>query len=103
LTGKESSVLPRSAKTLVDLKSLARVHTATCIRTLASIVTQPKAPANARVAAAGILLDRGWGKASQVHSDADGGPIQVIIRELVEIVGKAEPLTIEHDDGSDVA
>ena len=52
--------MPRSAKTLVDLKSLARVHTATCIRTLASIVTQPKAPANARVAAAGQLLDRGW-------------------------------------------
>ena len=73
--------MPRAAKEIVDIRSLARVHTATCIRTLASIVTQPKAPANARVAAAGQLLDRGWGKALQVHSGDDGnGNLQVIVR-----------------------
>jgi len=76
--------MPRSAKTLVDLKSLARVHTATCIRTLASIVTQPKAPANARVAAAGILLDRGWGRAPQPHASEDDKDIRITVRQIVE-------------------
>jgi hypothetical protein len=89
--------MPRSAKTLVDLKSLARVHTATCIRTLASIVTQPKAPPSARVMAAGMLLDRGWGKAPQVHSGGDGGSIQVIIRQIVDTVEENPMVTIEHE------
>jgi hypothetical protein len=51
----------------------------------------------ARVSAAGILLDRGWGKAVQTHSDADGGPIQVIIRQLIDVTGEAEPVLIEHE------
>jgi hypothetical protein len=89
--------MPRSAKTLVDLKSLARVHTATCIRTLASIVTQPKAPPSARVMAAGMLLDRGWGKAPQVHSGEDGGNVQVIIRQIIGSDDKGEPLLLEHE------
>ena len=33
----------------------------------------------------GILLDRGWGKAAQVHSGEDGeGDIRVIIRHIAE-------------------
>ncbi len=48
-----------------DLKSLARVHTLTAVKTLAGIMAQPKAPESARVAAAQALLDRGWGKAEQ--------------------------------------
>jgi hypothetical protein len=55
------------------------------------------------VSAAGILLDRGWGKAVQMHSDADGGPIQVIIRQIVDVCGEAEPVLIDHDDGCDEA
>jgi len=93
--------MPRAAKEIVDIRSLARVHTATCIRTLASIVAQPKAPANARVAAAAQLLDRGWGRAPQTHTDGDGGPIQVIIRHIVagdtEQLKEAEPVLIEHE------
>ena len=89
--------MPRSAKTLVDLKSLARVHTATCIRTLASIVTQPKAPPSARVMAAGMLLDRGWGRPAQAHSDADGGPLQIVIRQIIDTVEENPMVTIEHE------
>jgi hypothetical protein len=75
--------MPRAAKQIVDIRSLARVHTAACIRVLASIVAQPKAPANARVAAAAQLLDRGWGRAAQTHTGEDGGgPIQVIMRKV---------------------
>jgi len=51
----------------------------------------------ARVAAASELLDRGWGRSAQVHSAPDGGPIQVIIRQLVETVEQTEMKTIEHE------
>jgi hypothetical protein len=86
-----------------DLRSLARGHTDLCIKVLAGIVSQEASPPAARVSAAGILLERGWGRAAQVHSDADGGPIRVIIRQIVDITGetKSEPALIEHDDGCD--
>ena len=45
---------------------MARNHTAKALSTLASIMNEAKAPAAARVAAAQALLDRGWGKATQV-------------------------------------
>ena len=53
--------LPR--KTIpADIRSLARGHTELCIKVLAGIVSQEAVPPAARVSAAGILLDRGWGK-----------------------------------------
>jgi hypothetical protein len=37
------------------------------------------------VSAAGILLDRGWGRAPQAHTGQNGeGDIRVIIRHIVE-------------------
>jgi hypothetical protein len=45
-----------------------------------SAAPAPIAPAAARVSAASALLDRGWGRAPQVHSGEDGGSIQVVIR-----------------------
>ena len=53
------------AKTPTDIRSLARAHTATALRTLAGIMEQTDAPPAARVSAAQALLDRGWGKAAQ--------------------------------------
>ncbi|XIA62106.1 hypothetical protein ACFIOY_20780 [Bradyrhizobium sp. TZ2] len=80
------------------MRSLARGHTELCIKVLAGIVSQEASPPAARVSAAAILLDRGWGRAPQVHSGEDGGSIRVIIRQIVDIVGKEEPVLIEHDD-----
>jgi hypothetical protein len=54
------------AKTPTDIRSLARKHTESAIRTLANIMAAPRSPAAARVSAAQVLLDRGWGKATQV-------------------------------------
>ena len=54
------------AKTPTDIRSLARNHTDKALSTLASIMNQAKAPPAARVAAAQALLDRGWGKATQI-------------------------------------
>lgn len=53
------------AKAPTEIKSLARKHTESALKTLAGIMNQADAPAPARVAAAQALLDRGWGKATQ--------------------------------------
>ena len=75
--------LPRK-KIPPDLRSLARGHTELCIKVLAGIVSQEAVPSAARVSAAGILLDRGWGRAPQPHAGEDGGDLRVTIRQIVE-------------------
>jgi hypothetical protein len=92
--------MPRK-KIPTDLRSLARGHTKLCIKVLAGIVSQEAVPAAARLSAAQALLDRGWGRAPQVLSGEDGGGIQVIIRQIIDVTGEAEPVLIEHDDGCD--
>jgi hypothetical protein len=71
------------AKASADIRSLARAHTETAVRTLVGIMRQPKAPASARVAAAEAILNRGWGKPTQ---PIEGGetPIQFIQRVIVD-------------------
>ena len=52
---------------------------------------QPEHPPAARVQAANILLDRGWGKPPQAHTGENGeGDIRVVIRHIVE--GRDQPL-----------
>jgi hypothetical protein len=65
------------------LRSLARGHTALCIKVLAGIAQNGESE-SARVAAAGILLDRGWGKAPTTHTGENGeGDIRVVVRHIV--------------------
>jgi hypothetical protein len=68
----------------VDLRSLCRSYTDESVRVLASIMRQPEHSAAARVAAAGILLDRGWGKAPVTVAGEDGSEIKIVIRRLIE-------------------
>ena len=78
--GSPRKYLPR--KTIpADLRSLARGHTELCIKVLAGIVSKEAIPPAARVSAAGILRDRGWGKAPQPHAGEDGKEIRVTIRK----------------------
>ncbi len=67
------------AKAKADIRSLARSQTEKAIKVLVGIMSQSKAPAAARVAAANALLDRGWGKAAQSHTDEDGGPVRHVV------------------------
>ena len=90
-------------KASADIRSLARAQTEPAVRTLTGICGSKDAPAAARVPAATALLDRGWGRVPQVHSGEDGGSIQVIIRQITDVIGEAEPVLIEHDDGCDEA
>jgi hypothetical protein len=65
---------------------------------LAGIVSQEAMPPGARVTAAGILLDRGWGRALQPHEgDGGNGTIQVVIRRITDVTGESEPMLIEHE------
>jgi sulfite reductase beta subunit-like hemoprotein len=53
-------------KALIEVQDLAREHTPAAISALVQIVTSGESDA-ARVAAASVILDRGWGKAAQRH------------------------------------
>lgn len=56
---------------------------------------QNQHPPSARVAAAGLLLERGWGKAPQeVSFDGD---IKITIRKMLDVIDVVEetPLAIE--------
>jgi hypothetical protein len=88
-------------KATPDLRSLARSHTEMCVQTLAGLARNATSD-QVRLAAAEALLSRGWGKPPEVHSDADGGPIRVIIRQISDVTGGTEPVLIEHkpDHGS---
>ena len=67
------------AKAKADIRSLARSQTEKAVKVLVGIMSQSKAPAAARVAAANALLDRGWGKAAQSHTDGEGGPVRHVV------------------------
>ena len=51
-------------KLLKDVEAAAREHTEAAIETLAEICKNADAPPAARVSAASVILDRGWGKAT---------------------------------------
>ena len=77
------------------MRSLARTHTEMCIRTLAGIAKQRKAPPAARIQAMTVLLERGWGKAAQPLTGQDGeGPVIVRIERIIvnELVDVSKPL-----------
>lgn len=68
----------------IDVRSLARGYTDMAIRQLAGIAQNGEKEAS-RVAACDILLNRGWGKAAQPLTGANGAEdIQVTIRTIIE-------------------
>ena len=64
-------------KVIAEVKELARAHTGEAVKTLVSIMTNPKSAPAARVSAANSLLDRGYGKPPQ-HITGEGGPSYVV-------------------------
>ena len=58
---------------------------------------EPTAPARARIAAAAILLDRGWGKPKETlvtEGSEDRGPLR-IVREIVHVNETQEAIESE--------
>ena len=76
------------AKAPLEIRPLARKHTHKAIKTLVSIMVEPKAPAAARIMAANSLLDRGWGKAPQ-HVEHEGAIKQLVRVELSVVQASA--------------
>lgn len=65
------------AKVPTEIRSLARSYTELAIQSLAGIVQNGESE-SARVSAAQVLLDRGWGKPTQpISGDEDGAPLTI--------------------------
>ena len=69
----------------MDLDSLARGHTEMCIKRLAGFCISPQVDPATAIRAIELMLDRGWGAVSSSHklTGAGGGPIELIIRDLI--------------------
>ena len=68
------------AKTLTEIRSLARSHTRTALNVLVGVMRSKDATAAARVSAANAILDRGWGKAPQAIENGGDGAFEMIHR-----------------------
>jgi hypothetical protein len=68
------------AKTITEIRSMARSHTRTALNVLVGVMRSKDATAAARVSAANAILDRGWGKAAQAIENGDGGALELIHR-----------------------
>jgi hypothetical protein len=70
-----------------DLRSLARTYTREAMMAIAAIMRTESNPAAARLTAAGMLLDRGWGKSSETHHiDVNGDTSMLkVVNEIVHV------------------
>ena len=75
----------RKIKNLGHIESLARSHTDTAIRVLAGIMNTETYPAMSRVAAAKVLLDRGWGKPKEINEVDDNKTLLKVVNEIVHV------------------
>ena len=69
------------------IASLARSYSRTAIKTLAGIMMEQTSPPMARIAAAKVLLDRGWGKCSETHKIDINGETSLlkVVNEIVHV------------------
>jgi len=74
----------------IDIKDLARAHAMAAIDVLAEIMTNPNAPAAARISAAKAILDRGFGKPTLEKTEPESREEQVVRIERV-IIDPKEP------------
>lgn len=82
------------AKTLTEIRSIARSHTRTAINVLAGIMRSKDATPAARVSAANSILDRGWGKVAQPVQSGEQG-LEIVHR--IERVIVHPDLSLEND------
>jgi len=76
--------LTKKKERIADPRSLARNHTVRAIQTLAGIMDSSESE-EMQLRASDLLLQRGWGKAAQPMTGADGeGAIEITIRNITE-------------------
>jgi hypothetical protein len=90
-----------------DVRAIAREWTQLAIETLVEVMSNPDEKGAARVSAAGVILDRGWGKAPQtvvVDGEVDVARLdntsldEATRRELASYVGNALAGAIEAEN-----
>ena len=72
---------------------MARGLTDICLKRLEGFITQPKTDKAIAIRAVEIVLDRGWGKATQEHKHAgtaEDGSHQFVVRHIYEGKPKGE-------------
>jgi hypothetical protein len=84
-------------KGITDIRSYARQHTETAIKTLVSIATCKKSTDSARVAASTALLDRGWGKAAQYVEMGGDVKLERIERIVIDAVPAQDTPIVDTD------
>jgi hypothetical protein len=80
------------SKAARDVEEAAREHSAMALTTLAKICGDPKAPPAARISAATVILDRGYGRPAQtIHATHrhEIDPETVTDAELARIASNA--------------
>ncbi|UPK25184.1 hypothetical protein [Bradyrhizobium sp. 195] len=68
------------ARTLTEIRSLARSHTRTALKVLVGIMRSDDATPAVRLSAANAILDRGWGKSAQPIESGEEGAVESIHR-----------------------
>jgi hypothetical protein len=83
----------RGPKRELDLRALARSHTAMGVRVLAKIANDDTVAAQSRVAAIGLLFQRGWGNPrtedAPVGSAGEGGE-RIVVEIMHNVVRQIE-------------
>jgi Family of unknown function (DUF5681) len=82
-------------KVLAEVQELARQHGPEAIKMLTSIMEDESAPASARVSAANVILDRGYGKPAQFTTDDTGDfrkAVDLTDAELDDRIARGEAL-----------
>src|SRR5262245_61042775 len=76
------------------IESLARSYTDTAIKTLAGIMMEQTSPPMARIVAAKVLLDRGWGKPKEMHHSGvdDNKTLLKVVNEIVHVYETREQI-----------
>jgi hypothetical protein len=74
----------RMAKYFAEIRSLARSRNRTAVHVLVGIMRSKDAIAAARVSAADVILDCGWGKATQLLESDDADVRAIVVETLAE-------------------
>ena len=74
------------------IASLARSYTDTAIKTLAGIMMEQTSPPMARIAAAKVLLDRGWGKPKEINEVDGNKTLLKVVNEIVHVYETREQI-----------
>ena len=73
------------AKSLTEIRSLARSRTSSALNVLIAVMRDAKSPPAARIAAANAILDRGWGKPPRLFTTARTGLLNSSIEASVSL------------------